>query len=95
MISHADGIYVWDSEGQQLLDGMSGLWCCNLGYGRKEISQAITQQLETLPFYNSFFQCTTPAPILLAERLTQMAPAQMNHVFYTNSGSRPMTRWCG
>ena len=87
VISHADGIYVWDSEGQQLLDGMSGLWCCNLGYGRKEISQAITQQLETLPFYNSFFQCTTPAPILLAERLTQMAPAQMNHVFYTNSGS--------
>ena len=50
-----EGIYLWDSEGNKILDGMSGLWCVAVGYGRTSISRAVYEQMETLPFYNSFF----------------------------------------
>ncbi|MCK9215227.1 MAG: aminotransferase class III-fold pyridoxal phosphate-dependent enzyme, partial [Rhodoferax sp.] len=56
VIVKSEGIYVWDSEGKKLLDAMSGLWCVNVGYGRKALAQAAYDQMLTLPFYNSFFQ---------------------------------------
>ena len=56
-----DGIYLWDSDGKRLLDGMSGLWCVNVGYGRASIADAVHRQMLVLPFYNSFFG-TTNAP---------------------------------
>ena len=56
VITRADGIYVWDSEGQKMLDAMSGLWCVNAGYGRRELADAAHAQMMTLPFYNSFFR---------------------------------------
>lgn len=87
IIVKADGVYIYDSEGEKILDGMSGLWCCNLGYGRKEIVEAVNQQLQELPYYNNFFQCSHPPAIELSSLLCEVAPAQMNNVFYTNSGS--------
>jgi putrescine aminotransferase len=82
-----EGIYLWDSEGQKILDGMSGLWCVNVGYGRTSISEAVYQQMETLPFYNSFFNTTNVPAVLLAAKLVEISPPQFNHVFFTGSGS--------
>lgn len=82
-----DGIYLWDSEGNKILDGMSGLWCVNVGYGRTQISEAVYRQMETLPFYNSFFNTTNIPAVRLAALLVQLSPPQFNHVFFTGSGS--------
>jgi putrescine aminotransferase len=70
-----------------MLDGMSGLWCVNLGYGRRELIEAASEQMTQLPFYNSFFQCAHPPAIRLAELLAEVTPPHMQHVFFTNSGS--------
>jgi putrescine aminotransferase len=87
VITKADNIYLWDSEGKKILDAMSGLWCVNVGYGRHELIDAATAQLKTLPFYNSFFQTATPPAIELAELLAQVTPPQFQHVFFSGSGS--------
>ena len=87
IITKADGVYLWDSDGHQILDGMAGLWCMNLGYGRKELAEAAYEQLLELPFYNSFFQCTHPPALELAKRLAEITPAGLNHVFFAGSGS--------
>ena len=91
VITKADGIYIWDSEGHRLLDAMSGLWCVNVGYGRKELADAAHQQMMTLPFYNSFFQTTNVPAVQLATKLAALAPKvgdrSFEHVFYSSSGS--------
>ena len=87
IITRADGVYLWDSEGNKLLDGMAGLWCVNLGYGRKELVDAATRQMMQLPYYNTFFQTSHPPAIMLAQRLAQLAPGDLNHVFFSGSGS--------
>lgn len=87
VVTRGAGIYIWDSEGNKILDGMSGLWCVNVGYGRKELADAAYKQLLELPFYNSFFQTTTAPAAQLAKRLAEVAPAQFKHVFYAGSGS--------
>jgi putrescine aminotransferase len=87
VITRAENIYLWDSDGHKILDAMSGLWCVNVGYGRQELIDAATQQLKTLPFYNSFFQTATPPAIELAELLAQVTPPQFKHVFFAGSGS--------
>jgi putrescine aminotransferase len=87
VIVRGEGVYIWDHEGRQLLDGMSGLWNVNVGYGRRELIDAARQQLETLPFYNSFFQCTTVPTIELAERLASLTDNRLSHVFFAGSGS--------
>ena len=91
VITRAEGIYIWDSEGQRLLDAMSGLWCVNVGYGRRELAQAAYDQMMTLPFYNSFFQTTNVPAVTLATRLAGLAPTvgdrSFAHVFYSSSGS--------
>ena len=87
IIVRGDGIYVWDSEGQKILDGMSGLWCVNVGYGRRELAEAAYQQLLQLPYYNSFFNTSNVPAIELAGKLAQIAPAGFKHVFFTGSGS--------
>jgi putrescine aminotransferase len=87
IITKADNIYLWDSDGHKILDAMSGLWCVNVGYGQQSLIDAATQQLKTLPFYNSFFQTATPPAIELAELLAQVAPPQFQHVFFSGSGS--------
>jgi len=87
IIERAQGVFLYDSEGNEILDGMSGLWCVNVGYGRQELIDAACEQMKKLPYYNSFFQCTTPPAIELSEILAEISPAHMNHVFYTCSGS--------
>jgi len=87
VITKADGIYIWDSEGRKLLDGMAGLWCVNIGYGRKELVEAASTQMAELPYYNTFFQSSHPPAIELAKLLAEVTPPRLNHVFYTNSGS--------
>jgi putrescine---pyruvate transaminase len=82
-----EGIYLWDSEGNKILDGMSGLWCVNVGYGRTRISDAVHRQMEKLPFYNSFFNTTNIPALTLAALLVELSPPQFNHVFFTGSGS--------
>jgi len=82
-----EGIYLWDSEGKKILDGMSGLWCVNVGYGRHSISKAVFDQMETLPFYNSFFNTTNVPAVTLAAKLAEIAPPGFKHVFFTGSGS--------
>src|ERR1700710_2302164 len=87
VITHGDNIYLRDSDGNKILDAMSGLWCVNVGYGRKELIEAATRQMTQLPFYNSFFQTATPPAIELAELLSQVTPPQFKHVFFSGSGS--------
>ena len=87
IIERAEGVYLWDSEGNKVLDGMAGLWCVNIGYGRNELAEAAYKQMLQLPYYNSFFQCTNPPAIELAKAIAEVAPEHMNHVFFTGSGS--------
>ena len=87
VVVRGEGVRVWDSEGQCIIDGMAGLWCVNLGYGRKELAEAAYQQMLELPFYNTFFKTTHPPVIELSTLLAELTPPQFNHVFLTNSGS--------
>ena len=87
VITRADGVYLYDSDGKQILDGMSGLWCVNIGYGRPELVEAAARQMRELPYYNSFFKSAHPPAIELARLLAELTPPQFNRVFFTNSGS--------
>jgi len=87
VIVKAEGVYLWDSDGNKIIDGMAGLWCVNVGYGRKELADAAYRQLQELPFYNTFFKTTHPPVIELSALLAELTPAQFNHFFYCNSGS--------
>jgi len=87
VITSAEGVYIRDSEGNKILDGMAGLWCVGLGYGRQELVDAATRQMQELPYYNSFFQTTHPPAIELAALLGDISPAPFRHTFFTGSGS--------
>ncbi|HEJ2213808.1 TPA: aspartate aminotransferase family protein [Pseudomonas aeruginosa] len=87
IITKAEGVYIWDSEGNKILGAMAGLWCVNVGYGREELVQAATRQMRELPFYNLFFQTAHPPVVELAKAIADVAPEGMNHVFFTGSGS--------
>ncbi|WP_439887100.1 aspartate aminotransferase family protein [Pseudomonas sp. MBLB4123] len=87
IITKAEGVYLWDSEGNKILDGMAGLWCVAVGYGREELVEAASKQMRELPFYNTFFMTAHPPVLELAKAIAELAPAGMNHVFFTGSGS--------
>jgi putrescine aminotransferase len=87
MITHADGPFIYDSEGNEILDGMAGLWCVNIGYGRDDLAEAAYRQMKELPYYNSFFRCSTPTPVLLSQKIAEIAPGNINQIFYGSSGS--------
>lgn len=87
VIARAEGVYLYESGGRRILDGMSGLWCVNLGYGRRELADAAYRQMQELPYYNSFFQVAHPPAIELARLLSEVTPPQFKHVFFTGSGS--------
>jgi putrescine aminotransferase len=87
IFSRAEGVFIHDTDGNAMLDGMSGLWCCNLGYSQDAIKQAIFDQLQQLPYYNTFFKCANQPAVELAGALTEVAPPGFAHVFFTNSGS--------
>ncbi|MEQ1867294.1 MAG: aminotransferase class III-fold pyridoxal phosphate-dependent enzyme, partial [Micropepsaceae bacterium] len=87
VITKADGIYLWDSEGNRLIDGMSGLWCVTVGYGRKELAEAAYEAMLQLPYYNSFFQTTNPYATELAAKIASLLPAGLSRILFANSGS--------
>ena len=87
IITSAQGVWLTDSEGEVILDAMAGLWCVNIGYGRQELVDAAARQMQQLPFYNTFFQTSTVPAIMLAKRLAELAPGDLNHVFFNGSGS--------
>jgi len=82
----AEGMYYQSDDGRKILDGTAGLWCCNAGHSRCEITAAVTQQIAQLD-YAPTFQLGHPLAFQLAERLSSLAPADLNKVFFTNSGS--------
>lgn len=82
-----EGVYVWDTDGNKLIDGLSGLGCVNIGYGRRELVQAAAEQMLELSYCQSFFKTTHRAAVTLAETLTAMMPPALNHVFFQSSGS--------
>ncbi|WP_281982067.1 aspartate aminotransferase family protein [Thalassorhabdomicrobium marinisediminis] len=87
VITGADGVTLTDSNGHKILDAMSGLWCVNIGYGRRELAEAASRQMLELPYYNTFFQTTHVPAIALASKLAELAPRDLNHVFYAGGGS--------
>ncbi|OZY43751.1 aspartate aminotransferase family protein [Pseudomonas fragi] len=87
IITHAKGVYLWDSEGHKILDGMAGLWCVAIGYGRDELAEAASKQMRELPYYNLFFMTAHPPVLELSKAIAEIAPEGMNHVFFTGSGS--------
>ena len=86
LLESAEGMYYTSNDGRQVLDGTSGLWCCNAGHGRREITEAVSKQIAKLDFAPTF-QMGHPLPFELAERLAEIAPKGLNKVFFTNSGS--------
>ncbi|MBZ8118013.1 aspartate aminotransferase family protein [Roseovarius sp. LXJ103] len=87
IISRARGMTLTDTDGNDYLDAMAGLWCVNIGYGRTEPADAAARQMRELPYYNTFFQTSHVPAIALSAKLAELAPENMNHVFYANSGS--------
>ncbi|HNV88272.1 MAG TPA: aspartate aminotransferase family protein [Methylotenera sp.] len=87
IITKAEGVYIWDSEGAKIFDAMSGLWCVNVGYGRKALVDTAAKQMLELPYYNSFFQTTNVPAVKLAEKIIKLAGDNYSHVFFSSSGS--------
>ena len=87
IIVGAENIYIYDSNGKKYLDGMSGLWCVNIGYGRTELAEAAKLQMEQLPYYNSFFQTAQLPAVELSEMLASVTPPHINRAFFGCSGS--------
>jgi len=87
IITRARGVTLTDSEGNEILDAMGGLWCVNIGYGREELADVAARQMRELPYYNTFFQTSHVPAIALSAKLAELAPNDLNHIFYAGSGS--------
>ena len=87
VMAEAEGVYVYNAEGERYMDGIGGLWCVNIGYGRDEMAQAMADQVRRIPYYSTFTHLTTPPAAELAAKLAELAPASINHVFYGTGGS--------
>lgn len=87
IIERGEGVWLWDSDGNKMLDAMAGLWCVNVGYGREELAVAAADQMRRLAYYNSFFKTASAPSIELAAKLVSLTPTGLNRVFFANSGS--------
>jgi putrescine aminotransferase len=87
IMTQGAGVWLTDSEGHKILDAMAGLWCVNIGYGRKELGEVAKRQMDELAYYNTFFQTSHVPAIALAAKLAELAPGDLNHVFFAGSGS--------
>ncbi|MFT6958266.1 MAG: putrescine aminotransferase [Halieaceae bacterium] len=87
VITGSEGVYIIDSDNKRYLDGIAGLWCVNIGHGRKEMADAISKQILTMQYYNPFGHTTNVPASVLAAKLASLAPGQVNHVFYSCGGS--------
>lgn len=86
LLARAAGMHYWTPDGRKILDGVAGLWCVNAGHGRKEITEAVSRQIATME-YAPPFQMGHPPAFELANRLVKLTPGDLDHVFFTNSGS--------
>ncbi|MDH3694677.1 MAG: aminotransferase [Gammaproteobacteria bacterium] len=86
VVTRSEGVYLYDSDGNRLLDGPAGMWCVNVGHGRKEIADVISEQAMQMPYYSPWSLTNAPASIL-SERIAKLAPGDLNHVFFTTCGS--------
>jgi putrescine aminotransferase len=87
IIVRADGCNIYDGDGAALLDGMAGLWCVQVGYGREELAKAAYDQMVELPYYNTFFKTAAPTTVMLATKIAELLGGNLQHVFFNNSGS--------
>ncbi len=87
VIAESEGCYVYDSDGNKFLDGIAGLWCVNVGYGRDEIAQAMADQARRMTYYSSFGHHTSVPAAELAAKLAELAPGNLNHIFFGTGGS--------
>ncbi len=87
VIEKAKGVYLWDSDGNRIIDGMAGLWCAQVGFGVEELADIARDAMNSLSFYNTFFQTTTPAVAKLSELVASKTPADLNQIFFASSGS--------
>ncbi len=87
VITEGEGVWVKDEHGQRYLDAVAGLWCVNIGYGRREVAEAIYEQAKKLAYFHSFSSMGTEPSIRLADRLIRLAPAGMSKVLFGCSGS--------
>ncbi|RMF00778.1 MAG: aminotransferase class III-fold pyridoxal phosphate-dependent enzyme, partial [Alphaproteobacteria bacterium] len=86
LITRSEGVYLWNHHGERLLDGSSGLFCVAAGHGRKEIAEAVYRQLQEND-YSAPFNLGHPGGFELARQVAAITPEEINHVFFTNSGS--------
>ncbi|CDZ62559.1 aspartate aminotransferase family protein [Neorhizobium galegae] len=93
VIQRAEGVHIYDSTGRRYLDAFAGLWCVNVGYGRKSIADAAYRQMQELPYYNTFFGTTTEPAALLAQKIASHTGENLKRVFFTNSGSEATDTW--
>ena len=87
VVAESEGAYIFDSDGKRYLDGIGGLWCVNVGYGRAEIGQAMAEQATKMTYYSSFGHHTTVPVAELSAKLASLAPGPLNHVLYGSGGS--------
>ena len=87
VMTQAKGVWLTDSDGNKIIDGMAGLWCVNIGYGRDELADVAARQIKELCYYNTFFMTTHVPAIALAAKIAELAPGDLNHVFFAGSGS--------
>ncbi len=87
VVAGAEGVTITDTEGKTYLDGMAGLWCVNIGYGRHELAEVAARQMRQLPYYNTFFHTTHPPAVSLSRKLAELAPGDLSHSFFAGSGS--------
>ena len=87
IMKSAKGVWLHDTEGHRIIDGMAGLWCVNIGYGRTELGDVAKRQMDELAYYNTFFQTSHIPAIALSAKLAALAPGDLNHVFFAGSGS--------
>ena len=86
LLDRGEGVYVYDSEGNRLLDAPAGMWCVNIGHGRKEMAQAVYDQIMALTYVSPWSMTTGPAAQFAAD-LAELSPGDLNHVFFTTGGS--------
>src|SRR3546814_12668583 len=84
--TRAEGIYVWDEAGRRLIDGPGGMWCAQIGYGRRDMAEAIAEQVMKLSYHSPWNTAGEPSA-LLARKLAELAPGDLNHVSFTTGGS--------
>jgi 4-aminobutyrate--pyruvate transaminase len=87
VLTRGKGIYVYDEEGKEYIEGLAGLWCTSLGFGEERLVEAAVRQMRKLPYYPSFGQKVPDITVELAERLVKLAPVPMSRAFFCNSGS--------